>query len=133
MLVYILLGYFISNLITLIIFLATEEDEDKTIMTSLGFTWVFILIARLFVKITKWNDYNNEAKRLEKATKKLLKKENITDKNWETFYKKQSKKTSTAWGLFAKTETNQQLQARGYYNWRRAYWDKKYQEEHCED
>jgi len=133
MLVYILLGYFISNLITLIIFLATEEDEDKTIMASLGFTWVFILIVRLFVKITKWTNAKNEAKRLEKATKKLLKKENITDKDWEKFYKKQNKKTSIAWGIFAKTETNKQLETRGYYDWRRAYWDKKYQKEHYED
>ena len=122
------LRFFISNLITLIIFLATEEDEDKTIMTSLGFTWVFILIVKLFVKITKWTNAENEAKRLEKAAKKLLKKEKITYKDWKKFYDKQNKKTSVAWGIFAKTETNKQLEARGFYDWRRAYWDMKYLE-----
>ena len=120
MLVYILLGYFISNLITLIILMATDEDEDKTITASLGFAWIFILLMRLFVKITKWTNAENEAKRIEKAAKKLLKKEKITYQDWKKFYDKQSKKSSDAWNVFRKTETNKQLEARGYYEWKKA-------------
>ena len=128
MLVYILLGYFISNLITLIVFMATDEDEDKTLMTSLGFAWIFVLLIKLFVKITKWTNAENEAKRIEKAAKKLLKKEKITYKDWKNFYDKQSKKSSNAWNVFRKTETNKQLEARGYGEWKEAYWDMKYLE-----
>lgn len=128
MLVYILLGYFISNLITLIILMATDEDEDKTITASLGFAWIFVLLMRLFVKITKWTNAENEAKRIEKAAKKLLKKEKITYKDWKKFYDKESKKSSNAWNVFRKTETNKQLETRGYYEWKKAYWDMKYLE-----
>lgn len=74
MLVYILLGYFISNLITLIVFMTTDEDEEKALMISFGFAWIFVLLIKLFVKITKWTSAENEAKRIEKAAKKLLKK-----------------------------------------------------------
>ena len=128
MLVYILLGYFISNLITLIVLMATDEDEDKTLTTSLGFAWIFVLLMRLFVKITKWTNAENEAKRIEKAAKKLLKKEKITYKDWKKFYDKQNKKSSNAWNVFRKTETNKQLEARGYCEWKKAYWDMKYLE-----
>lgn len=128
MLVYILLGYFISNLITLIILIVTDEDEDKTLMASLGFAWIFVLLMRLFVKITKWTNAENEAKRIEKAAKKLLKKEKITYKDWKKFYDKQSKKSSNAWNVFRKTEINKQLEARGYGEWKKAYWDMKYLE-----
>lgn len=128
MLVYILLGCFISNLITLIVFMATDEDEEKALMFSFGFAWIFVLLIKLFVKITKWTSAENEAKRIEKAAKNLLKKEKITYKDWKKFYDKQSKKSSNAWNVFRKTETNKQLEARGYGEWKKAYWDMKYLE-----
>lgn len=128
---YILLGYFISNLVTLIVLMATDEDEDKTIMTSLGIAWIFVLLIRLFVKITKCYSDESQAKRIEKAAKKLLKKENITDNDWKKFYEKHyGNKCSSVLNIMRQTETNKQLEKRGFYDWRAKYWEEDYQKKY---
>jgi len=89
-----ILGMMFWQIVVFIIALISKEDEEITMKIGIGFCWLFVIIVGIFMKLTQWNNIENQSNRILKSAKKMFNKKNP---DWKKWYKKYGKYSYLAW------------------------------------